>query len=191
MIDQLINLDTELFIYLNSLHNSFWDEVMYWVSTKRFWYPWYALLLILIYRRWGWRITLGIVLAVALLITISDLTASKVLKPWVQRFRPCKPEADLDYVVHLVRGHCGGKYGFASSHSANFFALGTFLSLLFRNKWLNVLFLGIAALVAYSRIYLGVHYPGDVIVGAMIGIAAAWFVYTLLNIGLQKFQLKL
>ncbi|RMG18469.1 MAG: phosphatase PAP2 family protein [Bacteroidetes bacterium] len=164
--------DIALFQLINGWHSPFWDEVMWWVSAKSSWIPVYALLLYAIYRRYGWRGSLLCIGCVVLLITLSDQTASGLLKPWIGRYRPCRPEAGLDFYVHLVHGKCGGAYSFVSSHAANFFALATFLSFLFRQRYLRLLFFFAAALVAYSRVYLGVHYPGDVLGGALVGIAA-------------------
>jgi undecaprenyl-diphosphatase len=167
-LEDLLKADRALFFLINGAHHPWLDEVMYGLSYKWSWVPVYALLLVVIYRRWGWPRTLGILLGVALLITLADQTASGLLKPLVERFRPCRPEAGLEG-VHLVRGKCGGAYGFVSSHAANFFALATYLSLLFRKKWLSLSFFSAAVLVAYSRVYLGVHYPGDVLGGALVG----------------------
>ena len=170
MIQQLIQWDQALFEAINGWHVPWADIVMYWVSEKTFWIPFYALLLLFIYRKVGLKQTLFVLLAVAILITLTDRITSGLIKPWVARFRPCRLEAGLEMAVHIVRDHCGGKYGFVSSHAANFFGLATFMALFFSRKGLSVLFLGIAALVGYSRIYLGVHYPGDVLGGALIGV---------------------
>lgn len=189
MIAWLEYWDLQLFERLNGLHSPFWDTVMFTVSTKTFWIPCYVLLLFVMYRRWGWKTCLLVLATVALMITLSDQFASGFLKPTVQRFRPCRLEAGLDFAVHLVHNKCGGKYGFVSSHSANFFALATFLSLLFKRRKLSILFLSVAALVAYSRIYLGVHYPGDVIGGAMIGALSAYLCHFIFLFATKRLSL--
>lgn len=180
MIDQLEALDLALFRALNDWHHPFWDAIMWQVSNKWFWVPGYAVLLWLMYRKVGLKHTLWALGCIALLITLADQTASGLLKPLIGRFRPCRPEASLEFAVHIVNNKCGGAYGFVSSHAANFFALASFLSGFFQRRSLEVLFFCLAALVAYSRIYLGVHYPGDVLGGALLGLIAGeitWFVY--------------
>ncbi|MEL6593826.1 MAG: phosphatase PAP2 family protein [Bacteroidota bacterium] len=179
MLATLQAWDQQLFLWLNGLHHPVLDPVMALISEKWVWIPLYAFLLYLIYQRLGWKGTLWTLLAVAVLITMSDQFASGFLKPTVERLRPCRTP-ELKDLVHLVDGHCGGKYGFASSHSANFFALATFMSAFLAKRSWTITLLTCAIITAYSRIYLGVHYPGDVIVGAMIGFGAGrliWYLY--------------
>ena len=188
MIDQLKQIDRHLFQYLNSLHAPFWDEVMFIISSKTFWIPFYLILLLLIYRKFGWKMTLFILACVGVLITLSDQTASGFLKPFIGRFRPCRPEAALGFGVHIVNHKCGGAYGFVSSHAANFFALATFLSGIFQHQKWSILFFVVATIVAYSRIYLGVHYPGDVLGGAIVGILSGFIVLKVFYFGQQKLE---
>lgn len=188
MIAYLEQVDIQLFHFLNGLRAPFWDIIMFWVSEKIFWIPFYLLLLFFIYRKFGWKMVIFILACVGLLITISDQTASGLLKPLVGRFRPCRPEAGLPFEVHIIE-KCGGAYSFVSSHAANFFALATFLSGIFRQKSLSIIFFAIAGLVAYSRIYLGVHYPGDVLGGAIVGIFAGLIVISVFRWGRRRLYL--
>ena len=175
-MDQLLQWDRDLFALLNGWHSPLFDTLMSLFSERWFWIPLYVILLWQIWKREGWPGLIGPLLAIAILISLVDQSASSLLKPWVGRLRPCRPEAGLSG-VHLVDGHCGGLYGFVSSHAANFFALATFLSLYLQRKaWTWILF-PIAVLVAYSRIYLGVHYPGDVIAGAALGLMMGWLIW--------------
>jgi len=179
MLSTLNQWDQELFLLLNSWHHEALDPLMAFVSEKWVWIPLYAVLLYLIFRRLGWKGTLWTLLSIAILITLSDQFASGFLKPTVARFRPCRTES-LGDLVHIVNNHCGGKYGFASSHAANFFALATFMSRFLQNRSWTVALFGAAVLTAYSRIYLGVHYPGDILVGALIGLSFGsliWYLY--------------
>lgn len=179
MIETLESWDKDLFKILNGLHVEFFDIVMPWVSNKYVWIPLYALLLFYLIRYSGfkaWQIVLGI----ALLIFMSDQIASGILKPWVERLRPCY-DPELEGQVHLLKG-CGGRFGFASSHASNSFAVAMFCWILLKDslKHIWLLFLW-AALVAYSRVYLGVHFPGDILVGALIGIVSGLVAHALLK----------
>ena len=161
--------DTDLFLILNGFHNDFWDTVMYWASEKYFWVPFYALLLVLIGVKLKWKTLLVILPLIVLLILLSD-QGSVFLKNFFQRYRPCHNLVIQD-IVHTLNGKCGGQYGFVSSHAANTFALAMFVGMLFRKKlkWMLVFMLFWAGFVSYSRIYTGVHYPADIMAGALLG----------------------
>lgn len=169
LLQALQELDLFLFDLLNVAGSYFWDGVMATLSSKVFWIPFYVLLLAWLWKSKGWRSSLTLLLLALGAIALSDQTASGVLKPWIQRIRPCRPEAQLAIFVHTVNDRCGGMYGFASSHAANFFAMAMVISRLVDKKALSISVFVVAFLVAYSRIYLGVHYPGDVLAGAVIG----------------------
>jgi undecaprenyl-diphosphatase len=173
MLTWLSELDTNLFLALNGLHNSFFDSVMYWASNRWIWIPFYTWILFRLLRL-NRKNIFRIIIFVAVLIAASDQLSSGVIKKFVERPRPCH-EADLAEKVHLVNNHCGGKFGFVSSHAANSFALLTFLFLILKGKDKRMirLVLTYAIIVSYSRIYLGVHYPGDIIGGALLGALLA------------------
>ena len=168
MLETLNQIDTWLFLLLNGLHTSFLDFVMVWLSDRFVWIPFYAVLVYLLIRQYKWR-TLVILLLVALAITTSDQITWH-LKNYFERPRPCHAEALLG-LVHTVNGSCGGQYGFMSGHAANVFALALLLIPFFKSRYRYFpLFIIVwAAVVSYSRIYLGVHYPGDILVGALLG----------------------
>lgn len=173
MIANLAELDEQLFIALNGLHAPWLDGIMMMVSGNVIWLPLYAFLLYHIarLRSDAWVALLCVVLT----ITICDQLTSTIIKPWVARPRPTWNDA-LMHLVHTVDGYRGGNFGFPSSHAANTFGVAVLLNLVLRKRWVLCLFLW-AAWVSYSRIYLGVHYPGDVLVGALIGSACGWLVY--------------
>ncbi|MCT4121875.1 phosphatase PAP2 family protein [Elizabethkingia anophelis] len=170
MLENINQLDTQLFLFINGKHNSFFDPIMYWASDKLFWIPFYTFLLYIIMREFKKK-SAYVLLAIAFLITICDQTASHLIKNAFKRLRPSH-EPSLENLIHLSKAGPGGQYGFISSHSANAFGLATFLILLLPRKynWLKYVLVCWAILVAYSRIYNGVHYPTDVIVAAFLGI---------------------
>lgn len=175
MIDYLTNIDTELFLFLNGLHVDWLDPVMTFISGKITWAPFYVVLLYLVIKKYK-KQSILIIIGIILLIVCADRVSSGFFKPVFERPRPCHNEA-IKELVYLPNGHCGGAYGFISSHACNTFALAAYLILILRRYYKKIAWVMLpwATLVAYSRIYMGVHYPGDVvagaIVGAMIGIA--------------------
>ncbi|QNF31201.1 phosphatase PAP2 family protein (plasmid) [Adhaeribacter swui] len=169
MINQLKALDTNLFLYLNGKHHALLDPIMFYASDKLFWVPFYLVLIFIIIRVFKKR-SVFVLLAIGLLILVTDQIASHLLKNTIQRLRPSH-ELALTDLIYLNNGGPGGQYGFVSSHAANAFALATFLALLLPThfKFLKYILFFWAILVAYSRIYNGVHYPGDVLVAAVLG----------------------
>ncbi|MBR6519923.1 MAG: phosphatase PAP2 family protein [Paludibacteraceae bacterium] len=170
-------LDKVLTLAINSCHSPFFDNFFYIYTQTWTWLPLVLLLLVWMWRKWGVR-SLYVVAGIALCILLADQISSSLLKPWVARLRPThNPEiADL---IHTVRGYRGGLYGFVSSHAANAFAFAVFTSLVIRNRYYTLAIAFWAVLTAYSRVYLGVHYVGDVVCGAVLGVFVALFVYSI------------
>lgn len=175
MLELLNKLDTQLFVFLNKKNSPLFDKIMHWISDQESWYPLYILIIIYIIYKFKWKAILTIVF-IALLVTLSDQTSVHLFKNVFERLRPCHNSNLID-IVHLVNDHCGGKYGFVSSHASNTFAVAVFLSLLFKNRIFGFFIFSWASVVAYSRIYLGVHYPGDIIAGALLGASLGWLIY--------------
>jgi undecaprenyl-diphosphatase len=178
MLEFLIDLDKKLLLFFNSLHTPWLDPVMFLITKTIFWLPLYLFLLYLViknYKKNSWIVLLGIALA----ILLADQITASIMKPFFERLRPSR-EPSLQGLVHLVNGYTGGKYGFASSHAANTFATALFFWIIFKNKyrWMWILFVW-AVVMTYSRIYLGVHYPGDIIVGMLVGFGSAYCGYRL------------
>jgi undecaprenyl-diphosphatase len=177
MLERIKAIDTDVFLWFNGWHNSFWDAVMYGITFKFTWFPFYVVIIYLLARQYRWQAA-WMVLAIAAMITLADKTASALFKPYFRRLRPCYEPA-IQELVHTVGG-CGGEYGFVSSHSANTFGLAMALWLLLRHEVRNVGYLFVwAFVVSYSRIYVGAHYPLDLIGGALVGMAYAWLVVAL------------
>lgn len=180
LLEKLNQIDTELFLYINGHHNAFFDTIMYWASDKLFWIPFYAVLLVFLIKIYR-KFTIYILLAITATITICDQTASGFLKKLVKRPRPSHEPA-LEPFIHLSKAGPGGSFGFVSSHSANAFGLVVFLCFLLpaRYNWLKITLFFWALLVSYSRIYNGVHYPGDIIGGAIVGCisgSVVWLIF--------------
>ncbi len=174
MIEAIIDWDKALFLFLNGMHSGFWDAVMAAVSNKYNWIPLYLLFIYWIIRFYG-RDSVWIILSLIVLVAVSDLISVHAFKNVFMRLRPCH-DPELAGLVHTVNGKCGGQYGFYSGHATNHFAVAVFLAFIFRGRirYFTPLILVWAALIGYSRIYLGVHFPLDVLAGAAAGSLLAY-----------------
>lgn len=188
MFETLDKIDTQIFLSLNGMHSSFLDFIMWYASKIVIWIPLYLWFLWLLYKEYPkdyWKV----ILSVAIMILITDQVAD-IAKNGVERLRPTHNPA-LAGMVHILRGYSGGSYGFFSGHAANSFAVATYISLMVGKRWKYIPCIAFvyAFLVSYSRIYLGVHYPGDVLTGALVGIITSFMIVKLFKY-LQKVNLK-
>ena len=192
MFERLIHIDTEILLAINGWHAPWADTLMWIISAKETWIPLYLLLIgLLVWRyrqpattrvKWMQKVPACVlmIIVIGLAVGAADFIASGILKDWVARPRPSRvPE--LEGVLHLVNGYKSGRYGFVSSHAANTMACGLLFSLIWRKKITTYgLMLWVAA-NCYSRMYLGVHYPLDILGGLIVGALVAWAAFVMLR----------
>ena len=187
MIETIKYAEYEWFLWLNSFHSPVWDVTMFWVTYRFTWLPLYAYLIYYLFIRYRINFWQNL-LFVALSVGFSDKFTSGFMKPYFHRFRPCHDPA-IQHIVHVV-GDCGGQFGFASSHAANCFALATAFFLLNGNRSLTFFLFLWAIIVSYSRIYVGVHFPTDLIIGAIVGIIITIILWIFKNLITSKLSLS-
>ncbi|CAA9289773.1 MAG: putative membrane-associated phospholipid phosphatase [uncultured Adhaeribacter sp.] len=173
MLEYLKKLDQEWFFAINGYHSDFWDPVMVAISERSFWFPFYALLAAYLIYRYR-RQSILILLAVALALLGADGISSRFIKPYFARLRPCHDNS-LSETINIVAG-CGGRFGFLSSHAANTFAIAMLFAVILPRpyRYFKFFLFVWATAISYSRVYLGVHFPGDVLAGALLGILLGW-----------------
>ena len=177
------NIDSDLFLFLNGLHTNWLDKVMIAITQMWVWAPLYLLLIYWAVKQYGKRCW-WIFLTIGIVVLCSDQLSAHVCKPLFQRLRPCY-NPDFQDLIYLPKGMAGGRYGFVSSHAANTFAMAAFLTAALRKNrnWIGIVLYLWAFISSYSRIYLGFHYPGDILCGALLGILIGlilWKVFQLL-----------
>ena len=178
MVEKILVYERDLFFMLNGSDSPFLDRFMWLYSGKAVWLPLAAFILIVLLYKKKWRESILILLAIVLVVTFCDQFASHVCKPIFTRFRPTHHPDFMDQ-VKTVFDYRGGKYGFISSHAAKAFGFATFMSLLFRYRLFTWTIFLWAALTAYTRVYLGVHFISDIVPGAIAGVFFGWLVYWL------------
>jgi len=181
-MDALQKIDEYLFRLINYSGWEQMDQLMILISSKWFWIPLYIYILYLIYKRFSDQF-IKILLALGLLIFIADFGSVHLFKEIFERARPCHFLEN----IRVVDG-CGGPFGFISSHASNSFALAFFIALLFRNFWGFAHLFSWAVLIGFSRIYLGVHYPFDILGGMFWGLFVSLLVYYIYKMKIKDFD---
>jgi undecaprenyl-diphosphatase len=173
MIDELIEIDKKILVFLNSFHSPILDPVMLVITQTVFWIPLYAFLIFLLFKNYK-KEAVWILLGAAITILLTDQITSTIMKPYFARLRPSH-DPTIQNLVHIVGNYRGGLYGFSSGHAANTMGVALFVWLNLRTiyRWIGLIFIW-AIIMSYTRIYLGVHYPGDIVVGGTIGLICGW-----------------
>lgn len=177
MIETLASWDESLFLGLNALRADWLDPVMNALTGTAIWIPFYLLLVYFLIRQYQME-AIWYMAGIVGLILLADQFTSGFMKPYFERLRPCH-DPRWENIIHNYSG-CGGQYGFASSHASNTFALATYFWLIFRSTASKWLFLW-AGIISYTRVYLGVHYPADILVGAIVGVFSGFLLYYLVG----------
>ncbi len=181
MIQQLTSflseLDNNILLAINGAHTPFLDTAMWTISGKWIWIPLYVFILFAVFKHKDRRRAILFLFAVTLCIMLADFTCGQLLRNAVGRMRPSNPDNPISSMIHLVNGYHGGRYGFPSCHAANSFGLAVMMMLYFRLRIVTAIMMIWMALQCYSRMYLGVHYPTDILVGILIGGSFAVFSY--------------
>ena len=178
MLEQILDYERNAFLWLNGRHNAFMDSFFWLYSGQIVWIPITIFLLFLLFYKKNWKESLLILLSIVLIIILCDQISSNICKPYFMRFRPTHHPDFMDY-VKTVNDYKGGKYGFISGHAANSFGFALFTILLFRYRWYTISILIWGTLMAYSRIYLGVHFISDIVPAIVVSILIAYLIYKL------------
>ena len=190
MFEYLETLDRKLFLLINQNNFELFDVLMPLYTYKFTWVPFYIILIILLYKKHGIKSLYIIFPLIILAVGLSDATCN-IFKYGIARYRPCH-NLEINNLVKIYakigheKPHCGGKYGFVSAHSSTSFAIAFLFSIFYKNKRATYLIFIWAIIMAYSRIYVGVHYPADVIIGAINGLLCGGVIYFIYKYLLSK-----
>jgi len=185
MLEKILPIEDDLFFLINGSHTSFLDSMMWIFSGKIIWAPLALFIIFTIIYKMNWKIWTPILLAIVVFFVLSDQFASSICKPYFSRLRPSHYPGIEDNVRTLY-GYLGGKYGFISSHASNSFGFAALTAFLFKNRFYSITIFLWAFIVAYSRVYLGVHFVSDVVAGGIAGFTIGLLCYLLFRLYIQK-----
>ena len=177
MLDAILKVDTDWFLALNGSWGPGWDTFFYWMSDNFIWVPLYLAILGFVWKRWGWRTMLAALVFIALAVILADQICN-IAKYGLKKLRPTH-NPELQHLAHTVRGYVGGLYSTFSAHAATTACIAVFTSRTFKTTWYTVFIWVWAVVIWYSRIYLGVHFPLDIVCGATTGFLMGWWAFNL------------
>ncbi len=183
--ENTLPFERNAFLWLNDLHTDFWDVSMMTYSGKILWIPLAVLLLYSLFYKKKWTYAIWFIVCFAIMATLCDQLSASIVKPLFSRLRPTHHPDFMDY-VQTVNNYRGGRFGFISAHATNGFGIATFMSLVYRYKWLTLTLFLWAIITCYSRIYLGVHFITDILGGMILGAVIGYLIYILFQYGRQK-----
>lgn len=175
----LISWDTNLTLWINGMYIDYWDNFMELYSGKFIWIPFYVSVAYVIFKHYCWKAALLCIAVAVVLLVINDQISSSVIRHLVRRMRPSNLDNPISHMVHVVDGYRGGRFGFPSAHATNIWGFTFYIIYIFRRHLLSVTMVLWSILVCYSRLYLGVHYLGDLTAGMLLGLFDATVVYFL------------
>lgn len=181
-LQQLLVLDDKVFLLFNGINSSYFDALMMMLTGKFIWVPLYAAMAVALFMSRRPAVALLLLVGVGVVIALTDYSISSCIRPYFSRLRPSNLDNPVSVMGHVVDGYRGGDYGFPSCHAANSFALAVFMSLVARRRLFTWFIFIWAVIHSYTRLYLGVHYPGDLIVGTIYGSLIAWIIYILVRL---------
>lgn len=191
LIDRFLPLERDLFFALNGSDSPFLDNLMWTYTRPIVWLPLFLFLIFMMFYKTPYKEAILTLVLFLLVFGISDFVSSSIFKPLFHRFRPTHYPGFEQY-VDIVRNYRGGMYGFVSGHACTSFGIATFISLLFRNKWVTITSILWASINSYSRIYLGVHFISDIVFGALVGVLIAFLFFELYKwVRLKCFHVEL